>query len=132
MPVLPRQARLIHRAVRCVALVAFVVYLGWNAMWIAKGTVPPSMLKAFAGIPCPTTGGTRSMLALCHGQWRQAFLFNPLTPVYLLLFAYSVVTLSRQMLAGKRLALRQFAARAWLAALTIGWAAKFALGRKYW
>jgi hypothetical protein len=90
------------------------------------------MLKAFAGIPCPTTGGTRSVLALCHGQWRQAFLFNPLTPVYLLLFAYSVATLSRQLLAGKRLALQQFTARAWLAALTVGWVAKFALGRKYW
>jgi hypothetical protein len=130
--VVRRQARLIDRAIRCLALGAFVFYLVWNAMWIAKGRIPPSILTAFTGIPCPTTGGTRSVLALCHGKWRQAFLYNPLTPVYLLLFAYSVVTLSRQMLAGKRLVLQQLTARAWLAALTVGWAAKFALGRKYW
>lgn len=132
VPVMPYQARLMHRGVRCVALGAFAVYLVWNAVWIAKGRIPPSILTAAAGIPCPTTGGTRSIVAFCHGEWRQAFLYNPLTPVYLLLFAWSVATLSRQMLTGKHLALQRFTAGMWLASLTVGWVAKFALGRQYW
>jgi len=132
VPVVPYQARLIHRVVRGVALGAFLFYLAWNAMWIRKGRIPPSILVTFAGIPSPTTGGTRSILALCHGEWRLAFLYNPRALVYLLLFAYSVATLSHQMLAGKRLALQRFTTWAWLASLTVGWAAKVALGPKYW
>jgi Protein of unknown function (DUF2752) len=130
--VVPHQARLMHHGIRGVALSAFLLYLAWNAMWIAKGRIPPSILVAIAGIPCPTTGGTRSVLALCHGEWRQAFLYNPLTLVYLVLFAYSVATLSRQMLAGKRLALQRFTAWMWMTSLAVGWVAKFALGREYW
>jgi hypothetical protein len=132
MSVVPYQARMMHRGIRCVALGAFALYLVWNAIWIAKGKIPPSVLTALAGIPCPTTGGTRSVVALFHGEWHQAFLYNPLTPIYLLLFAYSVAFLSRQMLIGKRLALQRFTAWMWMASLTAGWVAKFALGQKYW
>jgi hypothetical protein len=132
MSVVPHQARLMHRGIRCVALGAFALYLVWNAMWIAKGRIPPSILTALTGIPCQTTGGTRGVVALCRGEWHQAFLYNPLTPVYLLLVAYSAATLARQMLTGRRLSLQRSTAWMWLASLTVGWAAKFALGPKYW
>ncbi|MCL4845914.1 MAG: DUF2752 domain-containing protein [Acidobacteria bacterium] len=36
-------------------------------------------LSALAGVPCPTCGSTRALLALGEGRWLAAFRFNPLT-----------------------------------------------------
>ena len=118
--------------VRNAALGAFLFYLVWNAVWLGAGRLPPSILKAIYGYPCPTTGGYRSLLALCRGDFAQSFFFNPLTLVYLALFAGSVAILLRQFYRRRRLALPPAIAWAWLASLAIGWAAKFALGRQYW
>jgi hypothetical protein len=120
------------RVVRSCALALFGFYLAWNAVWIAKGRIPPSMLKAATGIPCPTTGGYRSFMALDSGHFAQSFLFNPLMPVYLLLFVYSIAVLLHQAIRRERLVLRPFIAWLWLISLIAGWAAKFALGRQYW
>jgi hypothetical protein len=118
--------------VRNVALGAFLFYLVWNAVWVGEGKVPPSILKALSGYPCPTTGGFRSFLALSRGDLAQSFFFNPLTMVYLLLLAWSLAVLARQLFRGHRLVLSPVLAWAWLLSLTIGWVAKFALGRQYW
>jgi hypothetical protein len=126
------ETRLTPGVIRAFALCAFAVYIAWNVAWLARGHIPPSMLKGFVGIPCPTTGGCRSIQALCRGQLRQSFLFNPLTLVYLGLFAYSVSVLSWQRLRGMRLVLRPALAWAWWLSLLVGWAAKFALGKQYW
>lgn len=126
------QTGLMRRLVRTVALGAFLFYLVWNAAWITGGSVPPSILKALTGLPCPTTGGYRSVLALSRGQFAQSFLFNPLTTVYLALFGYSIAVLLGQMVARKRLVLSPLIARIWWCSLLIGWVAKFALGRQYW
>jgi hypothetical protein len=123
---------LIRRIVRSAALGAFIFYLAWNAAWIAHGRIPPSILKAMTGIPCPTTGGYRSFLALCRGEFVQSFLYNPLMLVYLLLFCYSMGVLLLQWIRRQRLVLRPLIAWMWCASLLIGWAAKFALGRQYW
>jgi hypothetical protein len=40
--------------------------------------VPLCPLKHFTGLPCPTCGGTRGVLALADGRVHDAFLFNPL------------------------------------------------------
>ncbi|MCF6310824.1 MAG: DUF2752 domain-containing protein [Verrucomicrobiales bacterium] len=42
-------------------------------------------LKTLTDIPCPGCGGTRAVLALSKGDIAQAFLFNPLTTLLLLL-----------------------------------------------
>jgi hypothetical protein len=126
------QESLIHRIVRYAALCAFVFYLGWNAAWMAHGRIPPSILRAVGGVPCPTTGGYRSFLALCRGEFVQSFLYNPLMLVYVLLFCYSMGVLFLQWIRRKRLVLRPFIAWMWCVSLLIGWAAKFALGRQYW
>lgn len=131
VPGLPRQARL-TRVLRPLSLGLFAFYLVWNAVWIGRGRVPPSILHEITGIPCPTTGGTRSFMALCRGDWLQALLWNPLVPVYLVLFAYSLFVLMRQALRGERLVLKPAIGWMWFAALAMGWAAKFALGPKYW
>ncbi len=118
--------------VRNAALGAFLFYLVWNAVWIGAGKVPPSLFKAISGYPCPTTGGYRSLLALSRGDIAASLLFNPLTLVYILLFAGSLAILLRQLYRRRRLALPPAIAWAWLASLALGWAAKFALGKQYW
>jgi len=132
MPQLRHPESLTGRAVRACALGLFGFYLAWNTFWIAKGRIPPSILKAVTGIPCPTTGGFRSLMALCSGHLTQSLLFNPLLLVYLLLFVYSMAVLLRQAIRRERLVLRPLVAWIWSIALALGWAAKFALGRQYW
>ena len=132
MPSMRRPESLIRRIVRSAALGAFIFYLAWNAAWIAHGRIPPSILKAATGIPCPTTGGYRSFVALCRGDFVQSFLYNPLMLVYLLLFCYSMGILFRQWIQRERLVLRPLIAWMWCASLLIGWVAKLALGRQYW
>jgi len=126
------QESLIGRIVRTLSITAFFFYLVWNAVWIVKGRIPPSILRAVIGLPCPTTGGYRSFLALLRGEFVQSFLFNPLMPVYVLLFLYSMAVLLRQLICRKRLALSPFIGRMWGCSLLLGWVAKFVLGRQYW
>jgi uncharacterized membrane protein len=132
MPRMRHQESLTGVLIRNLALGAFLFYLVWNVAWIASGQIPPSILRAIAGIPCPTTGGYRSLLALCRGEFVQSLLFNPLMLVYLLLFIYSIAVLLRQRINRKRLVLSPLIAWMWCFSLVIGWAAKFALGKQYW
>jgi hypothetical protein len=132
VPAVRPQESLTRRIVRFAALGAFVFYLAWNVTWIAHGRIPPSILRALAGVPCPTTGGYRSFIALCRGEFVQSFLYNPMMLVYLLLFCYSMAVLFLQWIRRKRLVLSPFIAWLWCASLLIGWAAKFVLGRQYW
>src|SRR5579863_4664980 len=92
-----------YQAIRAVGVAAFLGYVAWNIFWIAKGRVPPSILTAITGLPCPTTGGCRGVLALIHGDWRRSILWNPLAPVYSLPFVHSAVTILRQSYKGVRL-----------------------------
>ena len=123
---------LTNRIARTLALGAFIFYLAWNAAWISGKRIPPSILRGVAGIPCPTTGGFRSFIALCRGEFGQSFLYNPLTLVYILLLCYSMVVLLGQWIKRQRLVLSHLVAFAWCASLLIGWAAKFVLGKQYW
>ena len=132
MPILRVQARLIAPAVRLIAFGLFAFYLLWNAAWLFSGMVPPSILTGILGVPCPTTGGTRSLLAALRGEWILAFLWNPLVPVYVGLLAYSAVVLGLQSIRRQKLVLRPAAARLWMLALVIGWLAKFVIGPQYW
>jgi Protein of unknown function (DUF2752) len=123
---------LTRRIVRSAALGAFGGYVAWNAVWISKGEIPPSILHAVIGLPCPTTGGIRSVQALCQGELLQALRFNPLMLVYLFLLGYSVVVLAGQMIRGQRLVLKPFMGWLWYGSLVVGWVAKFVLGRRFW
>lgn len=123
---------MMRRVVRPFAIGAFIFYLVWNVAWILGGQIPPSILKSMLGLPCPTTGGYRSVLAFCEGNFAQSFLFNPMMPAYILLFVCSIAVLLRQMYNRERLVLRPFIAWMWCVSLVIGWAAKFVLGKQYW
>jgi len=132
MPAVRRQARLTGLLIRPVALGLFGFYLVWNVLWIAAGHLPVSILQAFTGIPCPTTGCTRSVLALLQGHWAEALRWNPLAMIYLFLFFWSAVVLIRQLLARRRLVLSPLMGRLWISALAAGWVAKFVIGPAFW
>jgi hypothetical protein len=120
------------KAARAAALCLFAVYLAWNAYWLWMGELPDSMLTGVAGIPCPTTGVTRSLAALARGEWAQSLLWNPLALAYVALAAASACLLGSRALRGMRLSLPPAFARLWAAALAAGWAAKLAIGPGYW
>ena len=115
-----------------VAAVAFSVYLVWNALWLARGHLPPSIWVFFTGLPCPTTGMCRSLHALCCGQFRTSLLYHPLTIPYLALLALSGLVIGRQIITRAELRLPRAVAQLWFAAIGLGLILKLLLGRAYW
>src|ERR1022692_3864522 len=53
--------KIVTQLERSTALGLFVVYCIWNAYWLLQWRLPPSLFSAITGLPCPTTGGTRSV-----------------------------------------------------------------------
>ena len=121
-----------RNGVKRFAVVAFLGYVTWNAAWLLRGHVPPSIWVYCTGLPCPTSGVCRSLLAFSRGDFAAAFFFNTFTLLYLLLVCLSAIVLLRQSLRRCELALPPLLARAWCFALCAGWAAKFVVGREYW
>jgi hypothetical protein len=118
--------------IKTFALVAFGGYVAWNATWILCGRIPPSIFTYFTGLPCPTTGMTRSIESLIRGDLRQFILFNPLTLIYLGLTATSAIMLAKRKIQDDQWALPSVMALIWFASLALGWLVKFAIGSKYW
>jgi len=44
-------------------------------------SLPPCPFRTLTGVPCPTCGTTRAVLALSHGHVGEAFLHNPMVTV---------------------------------------------------
>jgi len=59
--------------------------------------MPSCAFKMLTGIPCPTCGATRSVVALARGDITASFMMNPLTALSLLagvlIFLYSLATI---------------------------------------
>lgn len=60
------------------ALVAAVVALWLMALGPGETTI--CLLRNWTGIPCPGCGVTRSIAALLHGDYAEAFTLHPLAP----------------------------------------------------
>ena len=118
--------------IRTVALIAFGGYVAWNVAWFFHGLSPPSVFSYCTGLPCPTTGMTRSILSACRGNVQDFLLFNPFTLVYLALMGASALLVLGGHIKGKEIALPPAMAWSWMAALALGWLAKFAIGGRYW
>lgn len=46
------------------------------------------LIKATTGVPCPSCGGTRSLMHILLGEWYQALLINPIGYIYFLLVIF--------------------------------------------
>ena len=65
--------------VLCSAITAGYGWLAW-ALWYAPkhSSFSPCPIKYITGIPCPSCGSTRSLVALAQGHFTEALLINPL------------------------------------------------------
>jgi hypothetical protein len=113
-----------------------------GAAWVLPGLwaqglnpVPPCIFHTVTGLPCPMCGGTRSFVAMAHGDLAAAIHVFPIGPLMffalLALVVYSVwaVTTGRRLQLLVEPRLRRGLAMTALALLAANWAAKlFVLG----
>ena len=113
-----------HSVLRAVAAALAVVYCGWQVFWLTQGRIPPVLFLALTDLPAPTTGGTRSMVHLFAGRWRESLWENALALPIAVLFVLSVCWVLVQGLRSRRWRLPQGFLVAWLGTLGIAWAIK--------
>jgi hypothetical protein len=122
----------LHRLLGLFATCALVAYCAWWALWLCQGKLAPAPFKAITGLPAPTTGYTRSLLCLIHGDLRSALLWNPFSILITALLLTSIGWLAVQLLRRQKLLLPTCFLYAWLAVLALAWAAKLLGDPKCW
>jgi hypothetical protein len=132
VPSLQSFAGLWRIALRATFLGVASVYVGWNLFWLAQLHVPPSLFQALTRLPCPTTGCTRSILALLRGELGESLRYNALAVPICLLLAATTSQLLGQALVRKRLALSSWMIWAWSILLPLAWLLKLAGNPGYW
>jgi hypothetical protein len=80
----------IRKFLRVAAVVSFLAYCLWNVYWLAQGQIPPSIFRSATGLPAPTTGGTRAVIALCRGEALESLRYNAMAIPILLLFTLTI------------------------------------------
>ncbi len=108
------------------------IYLAWNSWWLSQGQVPESLFTAITGFPSPTTGGTRAVMCLLKGEWRESFLFNPCAIPIVALLGWTIAVIVRQRFVQGRFAIPVVMFYTWVVLLAIAWLAKFATPTAYW
>ncbi|MBC7856052.1 MAG: DUF2752 domain-containing protein [Pirellulaceae bacterium] len=117
---------------RTLFIAMLAVYVGWNVYWLGQLRIAPSLFQSLTGLPCPTTGCTRSFFALCHGEWRESLRFNALlVPICALLIA-TVLQLIGQFVTWRRLSLSNVLVVLWGIVLPLAWVLKLAGDPRYW
>lgn len=124
--------RVFQRALRALAAALLAVYCLWNAFWLGQGRLPPSLFLALTGLPAPTTGGARSVLQLCRGNWRESLHLNPLAVPLGLLFLLSLSWVVGQSLRRQRPRLPAWLGWAWAVVLGVAWVVQLAAGPRDW
>lgn len=104
----------------------------WNLIFIVQGEIPPSFFKYVTKLPCPSSGGIRSLRSLIQGNIRESLLYNPFTLVYIFLILLSGILMAKSIIEKKKLLLPQWIFYAWIALLGISWITKFILPSQYW
>ena len=109
---------------RCSAAGLLSVYVTWNLFWLSQCRLAPSLFESLTGLPCATSGGTRSFFAALDGDWQASLLHNPMTlPILIALFISCSLVLS-QTLRSSSLYLPRWLALTWLWVLSFAWCFK--------
>ena len=120
---------------RCLGLAAgaaALFYVGWNAYWIGRGALPPSILRHLTGIPVPTTGFLRSQIALAEGRVGDSLAWNALGAPIVVLLVVTGALLLRRAITGSRLVIPAGLARVWFVVLGAAWIVKLVQGPRWW
>jgi hypothetical protein len=72
----------------CIAGFAWL-YIADHSNYAASGHSGPCLFRLVTGIPCPSCGSTRSVLAMLHGKLAESIYWNPLGIVILALMIFS-------------------------------------------
>jgi len=119
-------------ALRTLFLATLTIYVGWNLYWLARLQVPPSLFQSLSGLPCPTTGCTRSVFALGRGEVLESLRFNALAIPICLLLVVSATQLAWQLAARQRMVLGRPLAVLWGVILPLAWIVKLLGDPAYW
>ena len=119
-------------ALRATAISLLVVYAAWNIVFLLQRRPAPSLLLALTGLPCPTTGMTRSLTCLRRGELGASLWWNPLSVPMAFLFCLCVFWLLRCVLWRRRLVLPQWVFWCWVFVLGLAWVAKLGMGPRTW
>jgi hypothetical protein len=127
-----RMARSFRLFLRYFGGVAFAGYCVWNVYWLVQARIPPSIFLVVTGWPAPTTGGTRAIVRLCHGDWQESLRYNAMALPLIFLLLLSLAWLGGQALARKRLNLPLALFWAWVVVLGVAWVLKLTGDPMYW
>lgn len=112
-----------------VFLLAWVV---WNFWWFAHQSLAPSLLLYLFDLPAPTTGLTRSLIAVFQGDWGAAFHWHPLSIPLILLFFASFFVWLRRMAGDASAVIPRWMVIAWILLLGSSWVVKCWQGPAAW
>lgn len=114
------------------AAACFAGYLVWNGVNLLQCHIPGSIFKALTGLPCPTTGCTRSLIALFHGDWHTSLAYNAMTLPILGVLGLTLGLLAVKALQQQRLTLPRKIAWVWLSVMLLAWALKLTGNPAWW
>jgi len=112
------------RLQRIAASTALVAYFGWNGFWLAQRKVPPSLWTAITGLPCPTTGGCRSVVALAQADFFGFLYWNPMTGPIVAMLVATLCLVARDVVRRRPPAFGHCFACGWVSILGVAWAFK--------
>lgn len=121
-----------RRLLTTVALLGLAAYCAWWTYWLGQGRLPPAPFKAITGLPAPTTGCTRSLSCLLHGDVDAALRWNLFAVPIAALFALSLGWLAVRLPRGRPLLLPSFFLYIWSAILLLAWVTKLLGSPLYW
>jgi|GEM_PF-524053 len=73
----------------------------YNLGWWIPGFVCP--LRHWTGVPCPTCGLTRSLMAVVRGDWSQAVMHHLFGPLLFLVLLVGIIQFAIELRSGRKL-----------------------------
>ena len=117
----PGMVEIGRRLLRALAIALCVTYVWWNIAWLAQWSAPPAIFQYLTGLPAPTTGGLRSIGALCHGKWRESLRWNAMAVPLMLMLPASMLAVVVGWEKHRRVRLPPVLFRAWGVCLIAAW-----------
>lgn len=85
--------------------VYLIYYLMQGELWLGGSICP---LKLSTGLPCPSCGSTRAVLALLSGHLKEAFIINPMGILTYFLGCLAALTILSDWLTGRSVLFQKF------------------------